>query len=732
MEVSKITSFFMSVLLFISSIALWPWLIAPAPAPRGLSEYTEKPAEIVEGDFYVSPNGSDEGDGSLANPFATIERARDAVRSLDKTGRSSVTVCLMAGEYRTDGLEFTEEDGGTESCPVKYCAYGDGEAVINGGFSLTKDDFSPLSGEIANRLKANVRSKVLTADLYECGLTAEEIGEILAIGSYNTAGIYSKGAGVFCELFFADRRMTLARYPDKGEFLKTGDIVYDSLAENNAPQGWSGFVNPPGDKFKMDKKTASRVASWSTLDDVWMMGYWRFDWADGSTPVKSVSGNTIESTYASFYGMKKDAPYYFFNVLEELDSPGEYYIDRENGILYFYPDQDLSSGEIFLTVTQNPVISSSAGYLTFENLTIQGTRVNGMEVNADNTTVKGCTVRNIGGTAVIVNGYNNLVTECDIYHTGRGGIYLTGGDRDNLIPGNNRADNNYIHDWSEVYITYQAGVRLVGVGNICSHNEMCRSPHQAITYSGQNHIIEYNEIYEVVLQSHDAGAIYAGRSWTDYGTEIRYNCIYNLGSGDFEPDGIYLDDGLSGQSVYGNLLLNVPGNGLLLGGGRDLTVKNNIIINSRRGITYDARVIEGVLDENFWFGHGRKNTGLWIGLYNSPWQTDVWKEAFPQMSKISDDFDDVENPYFGPNPAFSVVSDNIVISKSPVPNIGSMNTFVTKFSTVEHNAVINFGAILSVFPNIGKRDYTVNADSMFLYELTDDFYNLPLSEIGRY
>ena len=54
MEVSKRTSFFMSVLLFISSIALWPWLIAPAPAPRGLSEYTEKPAEIVEGDFYVS------------------------------------------------------------------------------------------------------------------------------------------------------------------------------------------------------------------------------------------------------------------------------------------------------------------------------------------------------------------------------------------------------------------------------------------------------------------------------------------------------------------------------------------------------------------------------------------------------------------------------------------------------------------------------------------------------
>ncbi|NLX79566.1 MAG: right-handed parallel beta-helix repeat-containing protein [Clostridiales bacterium] len=732
MAVNKITSFIMSVLLFFSSILLFPWFFTPAPVPAVLSEYTEKPTETVVGDFYVSPNGSDEGDGSLSSPFKTIERAIEAVRSLDKTGKDSVTVCIMAGEYRTNGLVFTAADGGTESCPINYCAFGDGEAVINGGFSLTADDFSPVSGEAAERLKSSVRDKVLKANLFELGLTAEEIGEMKAIGTYNTAHLYGKGSGVYCELFFADRRMTLARYPNSGEFLKTGDVVYNSLEENNAPQGWSGYTNPSGDKFKMDENTASRAASWSTLDDVWMMGYWRYDWADGSTPVKSVSGGTIETAYASNYGIRKDAPYYFFNVLEELDSPGEYYIDREAGILYFYPDKDLSQGEIFLTITQNPVIKSNADYLIFENLTIQGTRGDSVSITANNNIVKGCTVKNIGGTAVVANGCNNLITECEVYHTGRGGIYLYGGDRERLIPGNNKADNNYIHDWSEIYLTYQPGVRLNGVGNICSHNEMCRSPHEAITYSGNNHIIEYNEIYEVVLRSEDAGAIYAGRSWTDYGTVIRYNCIYNLGSGGYSPNGIYLDDGLSGQSVYGNLLINVPGYGLMLGGGRDLSVKNNIVIGSQKGIYYDARVIEGVLDENFWFKHGRKGQVLWTGLYNSPWQTDIWKEAFPQMSKISDDFDDAENPYFGPNPAFSVVSDNIVISKSPVPSIGTISPFVTKYSAVEHNSVINFGAIHSVFPGIAKGDYTMNANSAFLYQLSDDFEILPLSEIGRY
>ena len=75
MAVNKITSFIMSVLLFFSSILLFPWFFIPAPVPAVLSEYTEKPTETVVGDFYVSPNGSDEGDGSLSSPFKTIERA---------------------------------------------------------------------------------------------------------------------------------------------------------------------------------------------------------------------------------------------------------------------------------------------------------------------------------------------------------------------------------------------------------------------------------------------------------------------------------------------------------------------------------------------------------------------------------------------------------------------------------------------------------------------------------
>lgn len=170
-------------------------------------------------------------------------------------------------------------------------------------------------------------------------------------------------------------------------------------------------------------------------------------------------------------------------------------------------------------------------------------------------------------------------------------MILTGGDRETLTSSENVVTNNLIYDWSQVYRTYQAAVNLNGVGTVCSHNEIYNSPHEAITYSGNNHVIEYNVIHDVVLESSDAGAIYAGRSWSYYGNVIRYNCIYNIGSENFTPSGIYFDDALSGQEAYGNLLINIPGCAFLLGGGRDLKIENNLIINAATPIYYDDRAM---------------------------------------------------------------------------------------------------------------------------------------------
>lgn len=342
--------------------------------------------------------------------------------------------------------------------------------------------------------------------------------------------------------------------------------------------------------------------------------------------------------------------------------------------------------------------------------------------------MKNCLIKNVAGNAAVINGYNNLISENEITHTGRGGIIISGGDRVTLTPGNSKADNNLIHDWSEIYQTYQPAVTLNGVGNICSHNEIYNSPHEAITYSGNNHVIEYNVIHDVCLLSDDAGAIYAGRRWDWYGTVIRYNCIYDLGSDGHTPDGIYMDDALSGQTIYGNLLINVPKIGLHLGGGRDLEVHNNIIINSNdRPISYDQRAIDGV--NGGWFTISKPNGSIWTNLYASPWKTELWQNTYPGTARLKDDFTNPDDPDFAPNPSYSSVTGNLIVNAGG--KIGSISEKADKYSDISENAVYRLTKLDGIFNSPAEGDYTLKENSK-VFEKIPGFENLPISEMGRY
>ncbi len=707
--------------------------------PSGFSSYTEKESSpVTNADYYVSASGNDNNPGTFEQPFATLERAKTAVRSTDKTGRSGITVAVMAGEYRVDSLKFDASDSGTQSYPIKYCAYGDGEVVINGGVTLDSSKFKAVTdASVLERLSDKAKSNVVCFDLGDDNITAEDYGKIYAIGSYNTASKYTGDwtGPLYCELFVNDTRMTLARYPDS-DFLKTGEVVstgegYESGGSLTVNEDWDTIVNPESDVYKVESALADRIASWQTLDDVWMFGFWKYDWADASSPVGEFSyeNKTISPKFVSLYGTKEGAPYYFFNILEELDSPGEWYLDRESGILYLYPPVNLDSASIDMSLSTDFIIEgNNADYISFEGFTIKGTRGDAINITGNNVSVKNCLIKNVAGNAVILNGYNNLVSECEITHTGKGGIILSGGDRVTLTPSNSKADNNLIHDWSEIYQTYQAAVRLEGVGNVCSHNEIFNSPHEAVTYSGNNHTIEYNLIHDVCLLSDDAGAIYSGRSWIDYGSVVRYNCIYNLGSGDHTPDGIYLDDALSGQAVYGNLLINVPKFAIHLGGGRDLDVRNNIIINTNtRSVSYDQRAIDGV--SGGWFTHAAKGGDMWQNLYASPWQTQVWQTAYPQMQRFSDDFNDTDTPDFVPNPAYSTVTGNVIVNLKG--NIGFISESAQKLSTIEGNAIFRMTNQFRIFTDPLNGDYSLCKDSL-VYQTIPDFEELPVSNMGRY
>ena len=711
---------------------------APAPA---ISTYTNTKDDdkMIKGDFYVSTKGDDSNPGTKDAPFLTIEKAVEAVRNTDKSQRKGITVCIEAGEYRLSSLEFTNKDSGTAECPITYCSYG-GEVVLNGGATLYSGDFKSVTSypEISERLTPEAKKNVVVVDLTKApySLTKADWGKIYAIGSYHTANSYDGDyvGELYCELFVDDKRQVLARYPDE-EYLLTEEVVKTGLGKESdgattEVKDWDKIRNPETDVYRVNSELSQRIAGWKTLDDVWMFGYWKYDWADASAPIGSFDAKTgdISPKFVSLFGTKTEAPYYFFNVLEELTAEGEWYLDREKGLLCLWKPENIEKAQIDLSLSLKPVINAEADYITFDGITVKGTRADAVVITGDNNTVQNCLIKNVAGNALVMNGSNNLAYNNEITHTGKGGIILEGGDTETLTPGNSKADNNYIHHWSEIYQTYQPAVTLLGVGNVCSHNEMVDAPHEAITYKGNNHIIEYNNIHDVCLLSDDAGAIYAGRSWVWYGNIVRYNCIYNVGSGEHKPDGIYLDDALSGQQIYGNLLINIPSNSIHVGGGRDNVITNNIIVNpGNNALRFDDRAREGAL-ENGWFTHAYIGSGdMWEALYNSPWQSEAWQNAFPEYKNCTDDISNADSPDYIPNPA-STFKNNIIINKNM--GYGEVYSSVWKFSDISENAIYNVGKCDEIFVDPDNGDYNIK-DIDRVRKDAPDFKEIPLDEIGR-
>lgn len=130
-------------------------------------------------------------------------------------------------------------------------------------------------------------------------------------------------------------------------------------------------------------------------------------------------------------------------------------------------------------------------------------------------------------------------------------------------------------------------------------------------------------MHEVALLSDNCGVIYTGRRWDQTGNIMRYNLMYNIGDDNRSPNGFYWDDGASGQTAYGNIILNCKGNGFLIGVERNNSAYNNLLINCNQSFYYDQRSRNAVLDSEFWFDHSREGLDMHSNLLKSPWQSEI-------------------------------------------------------------------------------------------------------------
>lgn len=681
-------------------------------------------------DFYVSTHGLDGASGSAAEPFASLTAARDTVRERIAAGLTeSVTVHIAPGVYSTEGIVFDSRDSGTKDCSVTYLAEGD--AVLHGGISVSADQWQQPDTEMAERFPTDARPHIRMISLSALGLSRNDWGEEIAIGAYETSSRYDdapKGCG--CEFFCGGRRMIKARYPNEGfaqleAVMDVGDVR--EFPPQNYHQDWYDRRNHRGGAYIIDRETAKRVENWKTPDSAWMFGYFFWDWADSSTPVTfRIENRIVYPKFVSGFAARAGANYYFYNVPEELDSEGEWYLDRETGNLYFWPWDGAESADF--SCREKPLITCcDTQYLYFSGFTVMGTMGNGIVVNGSDMRLEHLTVKNIAGTAICVNGYRNTVADCEITRTGKGGIYVSGGDRMTLTPGQNRVTNNYIHDFSEIYLTYQGGISLQGVGNVADHNEICNSPHSAIFYGGNEHLIEYNDIHDVVLLSSDAGAIYAGFDWAAHGCVIRYNRLRGIGAGGFTPVGIYWDDGHSGQTAYGNLLIDVKNWSFEVGGGRENHVEGNLIVDcGGAALEYDDRNRDGFV----YGGWARAATNTpdaphWTKLAAIPYREEPWCSRYPLMPKIKTSFEtDPDDKDFPINPSYSTVKNNVVIvSRGGLYQIADS---VYTYSEVSDNVLYD------TYEEAGwdPASETLREDSR-VYRDVPGFAAIPVDEIGR-
>jgi hypothetical protein len=176
---------------------------------------------------------------------------------------------------------------------------------------------------------------------------------------------------------------------------------------------------------------------------------------------------------------------------------------------------------------------------------------------------------------------------------------------------------------------YEAAISIAGVGSRATHNLIHDAPHMAIDFSGNDHLIEFNEIHNVCRESNDAGAIYAGRDWTMRGTVIRHNYLHNITG--FQGNGcvgVYLDDMFSGTKIHGNVFHQVT-QAALIGGGRDCTVENNVFVDCQPALVIDARAMN--------WGRYHVNTTMRTRLDAMPYKSELWRKRYPELVNILDD-----------------------------------------------------------------------------------------------
>ncbi len=538
--------------------------------------------------IYVSEYGDDENTGDVNNMLKTFQGAQNRVRELQKSKSSDedIYVIFKEGTYRFDKTSnMTEADSPIGDYRIIYMGEEGEKVKFSGSEELDISSFyiPPEDDYILSRIPDPARGSILCMDLSD----------------YNIADIPDNASSFYDHIIFINgKAQTNAMWPN-------GDGVYskfDVIEEGCSSDGgiFRYYDDEPG--------------NWECIKDAYFGGYFTYDYV-----YYMYKPQEIDKTYKEIklklgeVSSPLSRRWKAFNLPEVLDIPGEWYLDRDTNILYFYPPYDLKKTDTVEISTLSDAMISIEGTdnITFKNIEFEKSRGYAVTVcnGSEQCTVTDCTFSDItGGIKHLSNGTTASVKKADMSSNVSGFMFdiadnwivensifcniysdavnIYGGNYDTLESGNSVIRNNYATRYQLVRKGYNAfGVN--GVSNSVVNNVIHNSPGGSIAFSGSYHNISYNEINNVLRETKDTGAIYSGNNIILRGTEVAYNIIKNILPTDplideYHNRGVYYDDALCGQINHHNFYIN--GDKAVTFSGNGGKIYSNIIVNMISGI----------------------------------------------------------------------------------------------------------------------------------------------------
>lgn len=558
--------------------------------------------------LYVSPEGKDSWSGRLPEPnadgsdgpFATLPRARDAVRALKAAGRldGPVTVQLRGGVYPVPApIEFGPED----SAPVTYQAYPGETPVLDGGTRLSGWRVEEVHGRTAWVL---------------------DLPEVAA------------GEWLFRQLFVNGVRRPRARLPKEGWFW-----IADAPRTPLTAQLFEGddrFIAAEGD-----------LQPWSNLSDVEIV-LLHF-WIEERLPIESYDPATreVRTRYRSTFCLKDDfkpqyARYFVENVYEALTEPGEWYLDAHTGRLTYLPlpGEDPETTEVvaprpcqLLRLVGRPEQGAWVEYLRFQGLAFRYTdwhqptgdfgfgwssqrpMINAPQAafnipgviyleGARHCAIADCRIERVGWYGIeLADGCHGIqIVGNELADLGAGGVKVNGADAAGPVArrtGCHRITDNHIVSGGRVFHSACGILIRHSYGNLVAHNHIhdlyytgisvgwVWGYHESVTRDNR---IEKNHIHDLGqgLLS-DMGGIYT--LGVQPGTVLRGNLIHDVKRWNYGGWAIYPDEGSSHLVIEHNVCYRTDSQVFHQHYGRENTVRNNIFAFGAEAVTTLSRPV---------------------------------------------------------------------------------------------------------------------------------------------